>query len=115
MRFFNRFVKIPLFTALIAVLSVLYSLVTPVERRFSSQRGAADITAILGAVVVLFVGMLFIVNLTPEIETQITSANITNTMTKSLVDMSEWAIPVGGIGALIFGAILLLRGQTSRG
>lgn len=78
------------------------------------EGGFASITAVLGAVLVLFIGILFVVNLTPEIETQITSANITNTMTKSLVDMSEWVLPVGAIGALIFGAVMLLKGGKSK-
>jgi len=52
-------------------------------------------------VILIFIIIMFIIGITPEMETSINSANITNPVTSTLVDMSEWVIPVLAIGGVL--------------
>lgn len=68
-------------------------------------------------IIVIYIAIMFIVNMTPQMESDISSSNITNPMTASLVDMSEWIIPVLAIvGIIIAGfAFFRMRGGRFRG
>lgn len=52
---------------------------------------------ILSVMVVAFVGLLFIMQITPEIESEIAATTITNTITLSILDIAEWVVPIGAI------------------
>lgn len=58
-----------------------------------------------------FVGLMFIINVTPEIESQISSANITNGFVSSMVDMGEWLLPIGGIIGVFYGIFRLFESR----
>lgn len=73
------------------------------------------IKGILVGIVVLYIGIMFIVNMTPSLESDVTSANITNPMTSNLVDMSEWLIPVLAIVGVFMGGFALFKMRTGRG
>lgn len=65
------------------------------------------------SILLAFVGVMFIVNVTPMIESQVNSANITNALTKALIDMAAWVLPVGGIIATFYGVFKLFQGKGS--
>lgn len=64
-------------------------------------------------IIVIYIAIMFIINMTPQMESDITSANISNSLTSSLVDMSEWIIPVLAIvGVIIAGfGFFRMRGR----
>jgi hypothetical protein len=52
--------------------------------------------------VVAFVGLLFVMQIAPEIETAIAATTITNTITLSILDIAEWVVPIGAIVGVLF-------------
>lgn len=67
------------------------------------------IKGVLVGIIVLYVGIMFIVTMTPTLESDISSANITAPMTSSLVDMSEWVVPVLAIVGLFMAAFAMFK------
>lgn len=57
---------------------------------------------ILSVMVVAFVGLLIVMQITPEIESEIAGTTITNTITLSILDIAEWVIPIGAIVGVLF-------------
>jgi hypothetical protein len=66
---------------------------------------------ILSVMVVAFVGLLFIMQITPEIETEIAATTITNTITLSILDLAEWVVPIGAIVGVL---LMVFRQFQSR-
>ena len=64
---------------------------------------------VMVGIILLYVAIMFIVTMTPTLETDISSANITNPMTSTMVDMSEWIVPVLAIVGVFIGAFALFR------
>lgn len=64
---------------------------------------------IVVAILLAFVGIMFVINVTPEIESSVTSANITNSFTSNMVDMAKWLIPIGAIVGIFYGVFRLFR------
>lgn len=58
-----------------------------------------------------FVGLMFIIYVTPEIEAEVSSANISNSFVSAMVDMAEWLLPIGGIVGVFYGVFRLFEGQ----
>lgn len=67
------------------------------------------------AILLAFVGMMFLINVTPQIESSVSSANITNTFTSSMVNMAAWLLPVGGIVGVFYGIFRLFSGGGKQG
>lgn len=63
-------------------------------------------------VMVAFVGMLFIVNVTPTIESSVVSANVTNAFVSSMIDMAAWLLPIGGIMGIFYGIFHMFTGSN---
>jgi hypothetical protein len=61
-------------------------------------------------ILLAFVGVMFIVYVTPEIESGIDTANITNGLVVALLNMAAWIIPVGGIVGCFYGVFKLFGG-----
>jgi len=66
---------------------------------------------IITGIILIFVGIMFVVGITPDFEASVDSANITNSTTSTLIDMSEWIIPVLAIVGLMLGGFALLKSQ----
>lgn len=81
----------------------------------SSNVGAVNIQVVMSSLIIAFVALLFVINVTPTIETEITSANITNTFTSSMIDMASWLLPVGGIVAVFYGIFTMFRNRGNGG
>jgi len=62
-------------------------------------------------IIVIFIAILFIVQMVPTMETSISSANITNPTTSMLVDMSAWVIPVLALLGVILGGFAFLKSR----
>lgn len=64
-------------------------------------------------IIVVFIALMFIVEIVPQMEENISSANITNPMTSTLIDMSVWVVPVLAIVGIIIAtfAFFKLRGR----
>ena len=71
--------------------------------------------ATVTGIILIFVAIMFIVGITPTFETNISSANITNPLTSTLVDMSEWVIPVLAIVGVILGGLAIFQARRNRG
>lgn len=59
------------------------------------------IKGIFLGIIVIYISLMFIINMTPTLETDVSSANITNPMTSTLIDMSVWIVPVLAIVGII--------------
>ena len=72
-----------------------------------------QIKAVFVGIIVIFICLMFIVEVTPMIETGVTSANISNPTTSMLIDMLVWVVPVLAIvGVIMAGfAMFKLRGK----
>lgn len=79
------------------------------------QRGAIALTALLSSLIIAFIALIFIVQFTPMVETDVSSANITNNFTSSMIDMAVWILPVGGIVAVFYGIFSMFRGRNNGG
>jgi len=64
---------------------------------------------VVTGIVLIFVAIMFIVGITPEFESSVSSVNITNSTTSTLIDMSEWIIPVLAIVGVILGGFTIFR------
>lgn len=74
---------------------------------------SGQIKAVFVGIIVIMICLMFIVQVTPTLEENVTSANITNATTSMLVDMSVWVVPVLAIvGVIMAGfAMFKLRGK----
>ena len=81
----------------------------------ASQAGSVNLKALMTTIIIAFIALIFIVQFTPTIETNVSSANITNTFTSSMVDMAVWILPVGAVVGVIFGIIKLFGGGRKGG
>ena len=74
---------------------------------------SGQLKAVFSGIIIIFIAIMFIVQMTPTMESNISSANITNATTSMLVDMSKWVVPVLAIIGVIMGgfAFLKTRGQ----
>lgn len=68
---------------------------------------------IVVALLLGYVGFMFIIKFTPTIEQDVSSANITNTLTSGMVDMGAWLLPVGAIVGIFYGIFKLFGGGGS--
>lgn len=73
------------------------------------------IKGVFVGIIVIYIAIMFIVQMTPTMESDISSANITNPMTSSLVDMSEWIIPVLAIVGVIIAGFAAFKLRGGRG
>jgi len=64
---------------------------------------------VVTGIVLIFVAIMFIVGITPEFESSVSSANITNSTTSTLIDMSEWIIPVLATVGVILGSFAIFK------
>lgn len=83
--------------------------------KVAAQAGSVNLKALMTTIIIAFIALIFIVQFTPTIETNVSSANITNTFTSSMVDMAVWILPVGAVVGVIFGIIKLFGGGRSKG
>ncbi len=60
-------------------------------------------------VLIAFITIMFLLGFVPVLESQISSATITNDFLASMIDMSAWVVPGVGIIAVILGVLALLR------
>jgi hypothetical protein len=65
-------------------------------------------------ILLAFVGIMFIVYVTPQIENGIDTANITNGLVIALLNMSAWLIPVGGIVGCFYGVFKLFSASKEK-
>lgn len=72
------------------------------------------IKGVLVGIIVIYVGIMFVVTMTPTLESDISSANITAPMTSSLVDMAEWVVPVLAIVGLFIAAFAMFKLSTGK-
>lgn len=61
---------------------------------------------IVVAMLLAFIGFMFMINFIPMIE-NVSTANITNPLTKTIADMGIWILPVGGIIGIFYGVFKL--------
>lgn len=69
---------------------------------------------IFGGIVTLFVIIMFLVGFIPTMESNVSSANITNTTVSSMVDMAVWVIPLAAVVGVILAGIGLMQWKKSR-
>lgn len=60
---------------------------------------------LMSGLLIAYILVMFVVTFVPEMESSIDSANVTNSITATLIDMSEWLIPTV-IMVLAFLAVL---------
>lgn len=68
-----------------------------------------QLKAVFSGIIIIFIAIMFIVQVTPTMESSISSANITNATTSMLVDMSEWVVPVLALVGVILGAFAFFK------
>lgn len=66
-------------------------------------------------IIVIYVALIFIVQMTPTLETDVSSANITNPMTSTLIDMSVWVVPVLAIVGIFIAGFAFFKLGKGRG
>lgn len=66
---------------------------------------------IITGVILAFVVIMFLLQMVPELETEIGATTITNTFVLAMLDMMIWILPVAAIVAVI---VLLFRLVKSR-
>lgn len=76
--------------------------------------GTSKVAGIFTAIILIFIIIMFIVQFTPTMETEISSANITNTTTSMFVDMIPWVIPVLAVAGVIVTAVGVFFAYRSR-
>lgn len=64
-------------------------------------------------ILLAFVGIMFIVYVTPQIEAGIDTANISNGLVVALLNMAGWLIPVGGIVGCFYGVFKLFSASNN--
>lgn len=70
---------------------------------------------VVTAILLAFIGVIFIIQMTPQIESNVSSANITNSFTSAIVDMAAWLLPVGGLIGVFYGVFRLFGGGGKKG
>lgn len=81
------------------------------NRLTAGQVGAISVGTLIQTIILAFVAFIFIISFTPTIEGTST-ANISNSFTKSMAEMAKWVIPVGAIVGVLYGVFRLF--QSSR-
>ncbi len=81
----------------------------------SGQFGAAAIGNILDGLIVIFVGIILVFNFIPQIESNSSTANITNPTTKTFGDMLGWLLPVLAIIGLLYVGIRMFIKKKGAG
>lgn len=61
------------------------------------------------AVIIIFIALLFMVQMIPQYEANVSSSNISNSTTSLMVDLSVWVVPVIIVIGIILSAFALLR------
>lgn len=69
----------------------------------------ASLKRIVVAILLAFIGFIFVINFVPMIE-DVSTANITNPLTRTIADMGIWVLPVGGIIGVFYGVFRLFGG-----
>ena len=73
--------------------------------------GAGMLKTVFSGIIIIFIAIMFIVQMVPTMETEISSANITNPTTSMLVDMSEWVVPVLALIGVILGGFAFFKSR----
>lgn len=84
-------------------------------RPIGKQMGMISFGAVLSMAILAYIVMLFIVNFTPQMEADVSSANISNPFTASMVDMSVWLVPVILIALVFIGLSRRIKGGSKKG
>ena len=66
---------------------------------------------IVTSMLLAFVGLLFVMEIGPIIETGITGYAGTNTFVIAILGMAEWLIPVGALVGIFYGVFRLMGGK----
>lgn len=64
--------------------------------------------------ILALVGLMFIIEFAPELETAITGFTGTNTFVIALLGISEWVVPVSGIAAIVVWGTRMIGGIKRR-
>lgn len=78
------------------------------------QTGMA-LKKVVVSLLLAFVGIIFVLQITPQIENGIVTTNITNTFTIAMLNMAKWLLPVGAIIGIFYGVFRMFGGSSSRG
>lgn len=70
-----------------------------------------QLKVVFSGIIVIFIALMFIIQITPTMESSIDSANITNATTSMLVDMSEWVVPVLALVGVILGGFAFFKSR----
>lgn len=79
----------------------------------TDQRGVS-LKRVVVAILLAFVGFIFIIKFVPTIES-VSTANITNDFTKTIADIGIWLLPVGGLIGVFYGVFKLFGGGGKGG
>lgn len=75
---------------------------------------SGQLKAVFSGIIIIFIAIMFIVQITPTMESNISSANISNETTSMLVDMSEWVVPTLALVGIILGGFAFFKGRRGR-
>ena len=85
------------------------------KRGFVGQMGAIAVQGILDGLIVILLGMILVFTFVPIIESNSSTANITNSTTKTFGNLAGWLIPVMAIIGLIYLGIRLFIKHGGKG
>lgn len=74
------------------------------------QAGAISLNRLISMLILAFVAIQFVFQMTPSIESGTNTDNITNPFTKSMGGMVGWLLPVGAIVVIILGVVDMFKG-----
>jgi hypothetical protein len=102
------------------LLGILNSLVAKMRAwsarlHLSEQLGAMAVGNILDGLIVILVGIILVFTFIPIIESNASTANITNTTTKTFAGLAGWLLPVLAVIGLVYVGIRLFLRKHGKG
>ena len=80
------------------------------SRRRGGGAGGSRVSGFIGVGIMAFIAIMFVLGIGPELETAIGATTITNTFTLAILNLVEWALPIGLLVGAIVWSIKLIRG-----
>jgi len=65
---------------------------------------------VMKVLILAFIGLMFVLTITPLIEAEITATTITNTTVLAILAIIEWVIPVAALVGIIYVAFKMFTG-----
>lgn len=81
----------------------------------AGQVGSISLSKLVTTLLLAFVGLMFVIEVGPQIETAVLGYTGTNAFVEAILGMASWILPVGALVGIFYGIFRMMGGGKKQG